>query len=158
MCVCSMSICHHLSSLYDDFGICTSSYSCLSSFVDPQMIVPIVFSIFVNTAVIVAAAELAFGTHAGLTDFIDYLSENTKSKYRHIIKLLWGLALFSSSQSSCATATYTGEVSHVDRMHSRTCRQPFLLVACRARILRKANIYIIYVLFLIAHHDGTFKC
>ncbi len=76
------------------------------------MLIPIVFSFFINTAVIVIAAEVTGGKHAGLTNFGHYLDSVTNTK--HCMKHLWGLAMFSSSQSSCATATYSGEVCHVE--------------------------------------------
>ncbi len=97
-----------LVSYNSDFFVFYISSFCYCDF-NLQMLFPVISSIFINTAVIVIAAELAAGSHAGLTNFSHYLGIATKS--RCLIKLMWGFAMFSSSQSSCATATYTGEVS-----------------------------------------------
>ncbi len=73
---------------------------------------PIIYSFFVNTAIIVIATHFTFGEHVGLTNFGSFLDEATRTN--QVMKYLWGLALFSGSQSSCATATATGEVCDVE--------------------------------------------
>lgn len=69
---------------------------------------PIVFSFFMNVAVVAIAAEQVYGQVAdgasvGLTDFCEFFKT---------IKggcILWGIALLAAGQSSAITATYTGQ-------------------------------------------------
>jgi natural resistance-associated macrophage protein len=72
-----------------------------------ETIGPVVFSFFLNMAVVAIAAERIYGVENGedfgLTDFCDYFRK---------IKggcLLWGIALLAAGQSSAITTTFTGQ-------------------------------------------------
>lgn len=73
-----------------------------------ETVVPILFSFFMNMAVVAIAAERVYGQvpdgdEVGLTDFCDFFKK---------IKggcILWGIALLAAGQSSAITTTYTGQ-------------------------------------------------
>jgi NRAMP (natural resistance-associated macrophage protein)-like metal ion transporter len=73
-----------------------------------EPILPIIFSFFVNLAVISIAAESVYGVddssrEVGLTDFCSYF-QSLKGGC-----LLWAIALLAAGQSSAITTTYTGQ-------------------------------------------------
>ena len=73
-----------------------------------ETIGPIIFSFFMNMAVVAIAAERVYGQVAdgesvGLTDFCEFFKK---------IKggcILWGIALLAAGQSSAITTTFTGQ-------------------------------------------------
>mmetsp|Transcript_26881 Transcript_26881/g.37881 ORF Transcript_26881/g.37881 Transcript_26881/m.37881 type:complete len:584 (+) Transcript_26881:250-2001(+) len=92
---------------YDDIIQQAVRYSSL------ETILPIIFSFFVNMAVVAIAAERVGGPnatstqeereHVGLTDFCQYF-EAIKGGC-----VLWGIALLAAGQSSAITTTFTGQ-------------------------------------------------
>ena len=69
---------------------------------------PIIFSFFMNMAVVAIAAERVYGKvpdgdEVGLTDFCQFF-EKIKGGC-----ILWGIALLAAGQSSAITTTYTGQ-------------------------------------------------
>ena len=69
---------------------------------------PIIFSFFMNMAVITIAAERVYGQapdgeDVGLTDFCNFF-KTVKGGC-----ILWGIALLAAGQSSAITTTYTGQ-------------------------------------------------
>ena len=72
-----------------------------------EPVFPLLFSFFINAAVVSIAAETVYGTDdagdVGLTDFCDYF-KTLKGGCK-----LWGLALLAAGQSSAITTTYSGQ-------------------------------------------------
>lgn len=72
-----------------------------------EMIGPIIFSFFINVAVVSIAAERIYGfdgvEELGLTDFCDFFRKIKGSC------VLWGIALLAAGQSSAITTTFTGQ-------------------------------------------------
>mmetsp|Transcript_17509 Transcript_17509/g.25934 ORF Transcript_17509/g.25934 Transcript_17509/m.25934 type:complete len:530 (-) Transcript_17509:90-1679(-) len=73
-----------------------------------EPVLPILFSFFVNMAVVAIAAERVYGSvedadRVGLTDFCDYF-KNVKGGC-----IMFGIALLAAGQSSAITTTFTGQ-------------------------------------------------
>ena len=72
-----------------------------------EPIFPLIFSFFINAAVVAIAAETVQGTelaeNVGLTDFCDYF-RTLKGGCK-----FWGMALLAAGQSSAITTTYSGQ-------------------------------------------------
>jgi natural resistance-associated macrophage protein len=75
-----------------------------------EPIFPIIFSFFINAAIVAIAAMTIFGepwaNDAGNTDFANYL---INSSGRPVLVILFGIALLAAAQSSSITTTYSGQ-------------------------------------------------
>jgi NRAMP (natural resistance-associated macrophage protein)-like metal ion transporter len=87
-----------------------------------EPVVPIVFSFFINMAIVAIAAEQIYydpdvspdtAANVGLTDFCRYF------EYLKGGCILWGLALLAAGQSSAITTTFTGQYVMDGFLHIR---------------------------------------